>query len=150
MKNFRFNLSTVLQVRSETENAAHRELLKAQIHLQEMFHRLSQLENEYYRLVEGFNRMQKEKFSSEEMGLYYQCFYRVEHQISLQIEDVVKAQNRVEDKRQLVVKAMQQKKILENLKNKKMTDWQTEWQKREMTFFDEVSTTQYTRKEDKE
>lgn len=145
MKKFKFNLSTLLQVRGEAENEAHRELLKAHIHLKKMLKSIEDLETEYILLNEEVERKQKKAFSAEKLSDQHDYLMKLEQRIKLQVEEVVKAQINLEEKRLLVVQAIQKKKTIENLQDKQYAVWENEYLIKEAAFFDEVSTIYFIR-----
>ena len=146
MKKFQFNLSTLLQVRNEALNAAHRDLQEAHIHLKNMLKKIEELEREYILLTEDIQRKQKEKFFASELADQHDYLIRLELRIKLQVEEVVKAQINVEDRRLLIVQAMQRKKTIENLRDKQYTAWETKAIIAEAVFFDEVSSIYHRRR----
>lgn len=148
MKKFEFNLSTLLQVRTEGLNEAHLDLMRAHHHLQNMLNSIESLEKEYYILNEKIERTVKANLAVEAIAIEHEYLQKLEKRIKMQIEEVVKAQNKVEDKRQAVMRALQLKKIIENLYEKQNDIWTREYQLRESAFFDEISSIHWIRQKE--
>jgi flagellar FliJ protein len=146
MKKFEFHLKTLMKVRHEAEREAYRNLMAAHVHLKNMLKIIESLEREYLTLNEDIERPKKNTFSAQEIAEQHGYMLKMEERIKIHIEEVVKAQYKVEDMRQAVMRAMQQKKMLENLYEKQYESWIREYLINEVGFFDEVSSIRHSSK----
>lgn len=149
MKKFQFSLSTLLNVRRLKEEIAQKNLLESQILLQKEMTTLEEFLQAYYGTKNEIRKIQKSMSHPEEFTRLYEYLADMKKRIKAQQILVETAKMNVELKRQDVIRAMQQRKIIENLREKKFSEWENEFFDLERKAFDELATMQYGRKKSK-
>jgi flagellar FliJ protein len=149
MKKFRFSLSTLLQVRKQAEEIAHKNLLEAHLLLQRQLAGLSELHQEQDKIIRELRRLQRSDPNPEKIISLNNYMQSIEAKIERQLSSVKQATFFVELQRQEVIKAMQKRKIIENLKDKRYSEWEEELFDKERADQDELSTMRYSRSKSK-
>lgn len=145
MKKFRFNMKTLLMVRQQQEEAAQREVMLARQKLQKIVEILEELKRECDHLEQDLREKQASPHSIHEYKDHFLYFQFLREKIAQQQDDVLQAQNAVEVKREAVTKAMQNKKVIEKIKDKQYTSWKDHYQKMEAKLLDELATLRHIR-----
>ena len=109
-----FRLEQVLHYRQHLEDLALMDLTQAQEHLQEEIVQLRLLETRHEQVSEHL-RADSEHTASLR-GLYQDYLYRLQEEMALQRDRICHQESVVEEKRQQVVDAMKQRKVIETLK----------------------------------
>lgn len=146
MKKFRFSLSALLNVRRLKEEIAQKNLLESQLSLQKEMAALEALKKEYQGLQQEIRQVQKIMRYTQPLAQRQEFLNVIKERIKEQLNIVEFAKSNVEMKRREVVRAMQQRKIIENLREKKFSEWETEFYDQERKTFDELATMQFGRK----
>jgi len=146
MKKFQFSLSALLDVRRLKEEIAQKNLLETKLVLQREMAALEALQQEYHAAQERIRKTQKKMRSPEPLARLYEYSDDIKKRIKAQQKLVEVAKSNVELKRKDVVYSMQQRKIIENLRDKKLSEWEAEFIDMERKTFDELSTMRYGRK----
>lgn len=143
----RFRLQSVLSYRKQLEEALQLELARLE---QELRRERSALEN-----LEAHKEMQMEtilsyqtapRLDARQIANAYSYLERVEWSIQRQLELLSSLASQVERKRGEVMAAMQERKVLENLKEREDRRF-LEWLNRvEASIVDEIATTQHSRR----
>lgn len=150
MKKFQFLLQTLLEVRQQKETVAYTDLMEAQLVLQRMIKIHRDLENELQQL-NGFIEEKKIKsIPAAELASDIEYGLLLNKKIIHQQDIINKTLDFVENKRQSLIDAMQRRKIIENLREKRHSEWESEFQSVEKTFFDELATIRFVRKSAKQ
>lgn len=150
MKKFQFLLQTLLEVRQQKETVAYTDLMEAQLVLQRMIKLHRDLENELQQL-NGFIEEKKIKsIPAAELASDIEYGLLLNKKIIHQQDIINKTLDFVENKRQSLIDAMQRRKIIENLREKRHSEWESEFQSVEKTFFDELATIRFVRKSAKQ
>ena len=143
----RFRLQPVLNYRQDIEDALQLELGRLLQEEQEARARLEELRAESERSMVELSAIQSAPridVPAIQQGYYYLEALQgvIEHQVVV----VNEATERVEAKRRELVKAMQDRKVLEKLKEKYQREY-ADWVRRvEQTLADDVVTTRYNRR----
>lgn len=149
MKKFRFNMKTLLIMRKQEEDAAKKEVVLARMQLKKILEILQELQSECNLLEEDLRRRQRSKQSVCAFHDYFLYLDFLRRKIVRRQDDVLEAQNIVEEKRKAAKKSMQKKKILENIKDKKYAEWNDHYRRLETKILDELATIKYIREEGK-
>jgi flagellar FliJ protein len=144
---FIFKLEPLLRHRKRIEEKIQIELAdlktaygKAQKRLDSLHHAKSRNEEEI------LNKYKKGKTSLSEIILYVYYINKLKKDIKQQREVVKKLEERIEDKRKELLKASQERKIIEKLKENSENDYIRSILRKERIFLDEIAANQYTRK----
>jgi flagellar FliJ protein len=147
MKKFRFPLQALLEVKSRKEDEKKRELAQVNARLLEEQNELQEIENQWNRLQEE-ERMRRQKGSSAEaMGRAVQYRIYLEQKGIAQdgvIRNVLAAR---EEKRQELVKASQEKKALENIRDRRQETWKQDYNRQQTKVLDDLCQIQFVRKQ---
>jgi flagellar FliJ protein len=144
MKKFQFSLSTLLQVRSQQEEIAHKNLLDSHLVLNKMNHQLIELFQELEKIQTQILQKQCNQFPAD-LSEYYLYLEMLKKKIARQKNLVDEAEVSLERRRKEVVRAMQRRKIIENLRDKKYSEWETTNFNSERSSLDELSTMRYSK-----
>lgn len=139
MASKRFELEQVLKYRTEVERTRKQEFAVAKQNLEHACERLSQEEL----LVEGISKefcnRQGEMDSIEDIRMYSDFFVRKREEIKDHKEQVDHLGHVVNDRREILLDASKDKKVLESLKGKKAKEFKMAMDKKEQEFMDEIA-----------
>jgi flagellar FliJ protein len=145
MKKFKFKLETVLKVKIRIEDLRKIELREAEFRREKARIELCRWQEE----VEVNIRLYREKFrqriNPEEANNYHQYLTWLNHQLDLAAMQLKLCEREVAERRQKLVEASKEKKILEKLKEKAYQNYQAEQLKAEIEFLDELGTGRFIR-----
>ena len=139
MQRFSFRLQTVANLREKEENLRKEELAEARRHLLTEEEHLSNLYEKKRLYQSQLFFSQGEKLDLPGIALLYAYLDDLERQITLQGKRVEQAEAEVENRRQILVKASQNRKILEKLREKRYLDYRHEANRQEQIFLDEIA-----------
>lgn len=145
MKGFKFKLLPVLKYREFTEERAKQNLASLKRNLAENRRRQQELQKtrDYYKNI--LDQMKAKSFNIREIAEYQAYLERVD----LWIEKREKEQGEIESQIRIAIqglgKASQEKKIIENLKDKAFSLYKGEIEKIENNFLDEIGVLQSAR-----
>ena len=132
-------------VRKQQEEAAQRDVTQARQKLRNITEILEELERECDFLEQDLRAKQSSPHSVHEYNDHFLYFQLLREKIAQQQDDILQAQNAVEEKRQAVTKAMQKKKVIEKIKEKQYTSWKDNYQQMEAKLLDELATLRHIR-----
>jgi flagellar FliJ protein len=135
----KFELEQVLNYRREIEKVRKLDFVSAKQELEHANEVLNQQESHVDKLTKEFSTRQKELNSIEEMRRYVDFFARKREDIKNQKERIDQLGSIMSDKRDDLLDATRDKKVLESLKEKKAREFQLEMAQKERTFLDEIS-----------
>lgn len=141
-----FELEQVLKYRLEMERARKQEFAAAKKELDQASDLLKQQEVEAQGAAEEFSQRQSEFSSVEEMQRYAYYFERKREDIKRQKERVDQLGVVLDERREVLLDAAKDKKVLESLKEKKAREFRIERDQKEQGFMDEIA----VQKKDKE
>lgn len=138
-----FPLESVLNHRKSVEEGFQKELgiLNTALDAENRAHRLLKEKRRHY--SEEHRRRQKEKITVSESGLYINYIQRLEKEIKVQQNKIAEIEKQVEVKRDELLAAMKNRKILEKLKQKKKDCYSQTMNRKERIFMDEMGTVRY-------
>jgi flagellar FliJ protein len=134
-----FNLERVLHYRRETEKLRKMELALAKRDYELAEDRLRREEEAMERLNLEFMSKQIEGISAYEMQLYADFFRKKKVDILQQREEVTELDRKVVEKNDHLVEAATEKKIMEQLKQKRIEAQEKEMAIKEQAFLDEIA-----------
>ena len=147
MKKFLFSLSTLLQVRRQKEKIAQKNLLEAHLVLRKVSGVLKKLEGELDNIKNQISRAQNEKQHPAQFIPYYDFMESIKKKITRQKIIVREAGISIDRQRNELIKVMQKRKIIENLSDKKYSEWNATFFKTERAALDEMATMRYSRRQ---
>lgn len=145
MKKFRFSLETLLELRQNQENLAYKALLEAQLVLTKSLSSLEELEKEKKDLEKEIQKEQMAPSSAATLADQYEFYRTIEKRIEYQKSLVREARQEMDNQRQALAIAIQKRKMMENLQEKKFSEWEYNLQEQERAFFDELATMRFLR-----
>ncbi|MGE0157009.1 MAG: flagellar export protein FliJ [Geobacter sp.] len=134
-----FELHQVLNYRTDLERLRKQEFAAARQDLDQASDKLEQQRNEAAALARDFAERNGQLNSVVELQLYADFFTRKREEIKEQQERVTALDRILEDRRDDLVQATKDKKVLEALKEKKMQAFRQEMQRKERDFLDETA-----------
>jgi len=142
MAKFQFHLEPVLKQRADREAAAEQALALAR---KEYYRRLALLKNtrECLRALESAQINQLDIFDVRQLFCYHRS---LNERIKTQENDVKNAALTVEQKRDRVVQARQDRQVIEKLKERYLQNYKREMAIREQKVVDELSLNTYQRR----
>jgi flagellar FliJ protein len=135
----KFELEQVLSYRREIEKVRKLDFVSAKLELEHANDVLNQQESHVDELTKEFCTRQTELNSIEEMRRYADFFARKREDIKNQKERIDQLGSVMNDKRDNLVDATRDKKVLESLKEKKAQEFRLEMAQKERAFLDEIS-----------
>jgi flagellar FliJ protein len=134
-----FELHQVLNYRSDLERLRKQEFAAARQDLDQASDKLEQQRSEAAVLARDFAERNGQLNSVVELQLYADFFARKREEIKQQQERVTALDRVLESRRDELVQATKDKKVLEVLKEKKTQQFRQEMQRKERDFLDETA-----------
>lgn len=138
MAKFNFKLQSLLNVKEQLENNLKNMLGKAVMELQKRLDRLSELEKEKEGVIRKINSGAEGGITVAKLKKYNSYLSYVNEKIDFQKEKVNEQQKVVDKYREELVKAMQERKMFEKLKEKKFEEFLKEEEHKEQRIIDET------------
>lgn len=143
MKKFRSRLTTFLKIKQEREETARKNFFSLLHQLQEMGRQEKEFDDE----ILSFSQENKEKsLSMEEIKGTAEYITLLQNKKKYLYKLIKKKEQEVEEARLEFIKSTKEKKVIENIEDKKKNIWRKEGEKQEDNFFDEISTTRFLKK----
>lgn len=136
---FRFNLQQILNFRRQNEESKEFELAQANRVLQQEEDRLAFFTDRRDLYQQELLDRQKEGVSPAELALYTAYMAFLKEKIEWQMEAVATARKQVEEKKEELLAARKDRKILDRLRSKKYEAYLADSRKDEMKHLDEVA-----------
>ena len=137
MAKFNFRLQPLLSVKSQQEDNQKNELGKAMRKLEKEKSTLRSLESEEVKLIKEFNEKSK-KSTVEKLIKFNEYLSFLNSKIKQQKENVNCAARNVDKVREELIRIVKERKILDNLKDKKHEQFLLEQKKEEQRLNDEI------------
>jgi flagellar FliJ protein len=134
-----FKLEQVLNYRCEIEKMRKQEFASAKRDFEHASDRLRREKERVENLSEEFCHRQGELESIQEMRMYVDFFARKRDDIKNQKEQLDQLGSIVNDRRDFLLAATKDKKVLESLKEQKAKEFKRMMDQKEQTFLDEIS-----------
>jgi len=143
MKQFRFPLQQVLEVRENIEKQRQGEFVVAGQNVTEA----EQVFEEMLRLqknsIVSYREQQMLNISPVESSQYFDYFCNIELQMIQQLQTITELKQEEEQKREKLLEASQDKLVIEELEKKEKEQYRRLFQKREQINIDDISTITY-------
>lgn len=139
MHKFAFRLESVLNLKAQMEDNAKNNLARATKELEDQKAYLSELKNINDSSMNSLTKEVDGGTSVFRVRLYNNYFSLMKEKIINQKENVNIAQHNVDKNRESLIKAMQERKVLEKLKEKKFKEYVKEQNKEEQLRIDELN-----------
>lgn len=134
-----FKLQQVLSYRGEIEKLRKQEFASAKQGLDQAYDELTRDEDKVNCLTEEFCNRQQELDCIDEMRMYSDFFARKREEIKNQKSRVEELDRVMNERRDDLIEATKDKKVLESLKQKKADELRQEMKQKENDFLDEIS-----------
>ena len=134
-----FKLQTLLDYRKRVSDKAHEALMAAMEERDVLAASRETEENEVNRLCRELEAEKSRDISVPEMMLYEQCISAKKRHVRDLDQQLTRAEAKIREKRQELVKARQKKRVLEILKEKRETAERSKREHQEKMLIDEVA-----------
>ena len=135
----KFELEQVLGYRREMEKLRIQEFATSRLHLEQAHDHLRREEEQVGELSEEFRNRQQEIGCIDEIRMYSDFFKRKRGEINNQKERVGQLDIVMNERREDLLEASKDKKMLESLKERKTREFRIEMGQKERKFLDEIS-----------
>lgn len=135
----KFELEQVLGYRCEMEKLRIQQYAASRLNLEQANDDLRRDEEQVDELSEEFRCRQQEIGCIDEMRMYSDFFYRKREKIKNQKERVVQLDIVMNERREDLLEASKDKKVLESLKERKAREFRLEMEQKDRKFLDEIS-----------
>ncbi|HEX2927669.1 MAG TPA: flagellar export protein FliJ [Ruminiclostridium sp.] len=139
MQKFEFRLESVRNLKFQMEDNAKNNLALATKELEKQKEYLNGLQYANETSIQEFNTEVDKGISINQIKIYNNYFASMKQKITNQKEYVNKARRHVDIKRESLVKAVQERKILDKLREKKHEEFLKEQGKAEQILIDELN-----------
>jgi flagellar FliJ protein len=138
MANFIFRLQPVLNVKIQMEDSLKNELGKATQRLEAEARLLQRLETARDMHTSQMNEKSEKGSNIKELRDYSSYIFYIDSQISIQKDNVNSARENVDKHREMLIKAVQEKEMLQKLRDRQLEIWQKEQLRLEQGITDEI------------
>jgi flagellar FliJ protein len=138
MANFIFRLQPVLNVKIQMEDSLKNELGKATQRLETEARLLQRLETARDMHTSQMNEKSEKGSNIKELRDYSSYIFYIDSQISIQKDNVNSARENVDKYREMLIKAVQEKEMLQKLRDRQLEIWQKEQLRLEQGITDEI------------
>ncbi len=139
MQKFGFRLESVLKLRTQIEDNAKNSLARAARELEYQKECLNEMQDVKEASMNSLSSAVDQGIPVYQVKNYNSFFALMKNKIIFQKENVNNAQNDVDINRGVLIKAMQERKIIEKLKEKKYEEFLKEENKSEQLLIDELN-----------
>ncbi|MDQ5988342.1 MAG: hypothetical protein CSYNP_04102 [Syntrophus sp. SKADARSKE-3] len=136
---FRFRLESVLNARRAHEDKLLREFSEKSRELEKAKQALEALIAERMESIDRLKKIQDQTVAAAEIGMYTSYIDALQGRVEHQQKVVAKAEEALEAKRQEVLEAVKNRKIMENLKERHRLEYETSMDHKERKVLDEIS-----------
>ncbi len=141
----KFKLQSVLDYRSLREDLARQQLAGAVQRESELLTRLVREQESLEYLQADFDERQRQGMAPHEFALHSDHISYKVKVVAEALEEWEAAREEVEERRRTLGEASQEKKLLEKVKERQLSEWDAEQRRREMVFLDEIAVQHYKR-----
>jgi flagellar protein FliJ len=136
---YRFSLETVLTHRKHAEDALRKELAQIQSALREAEQKMAGLDETITENLATIYGKQRDGASVTDITLYDNYIKLLSRERGRQVQRIRQMEHRLVQKRDVVVEAMKERKILERLKEKELEAYQKELERKERILMSEIA-----------
>ncbi len=144
---FHFRLEALLQHRIRQEDLAKERLREAQMEMDLQRRKLSYLQQKEQQAKRDLSEQKRSATRISDIQLSYTLLQQLGQQLMQNQAILQQSYLKVEERRHAVLEAMKQRKIIENLKERRQQEWEYQAESLEWSLFDELATQSYRRKE---
>ncbi len=145
MKKFQFKLETVLKVKTRVEDLRKQELREAEFRREKARLELSRWQEEVEVNIQLYREKFQQRIDPEEANNYHHYLKWLNLQVDLALLKLQECEREVAVRRERLIEASKEKKILEKLKEKAYQEYQAEQLSAEIQFLDELGTGRFIR-----
>lgn len=145
MKGFNFKLENILKVKTLREDLAKAELANLQTQYKNEENNLYNMQNCYLNYQNQLIEKQQGQITIQEISLYKSYFNKAANEISKQQVLLIDLEGQVNKQREKLVDSIKERKILENLRQKKYQEYRKIVLGKEQNFLDEIATNNFIR-----
>ncbi len=146
MKKFEFRLQRVLEIKEEIEKQKEREFGEAQKVVLDIIYNIEVMNRQYHQCCEEIEqKTSQEHVDTIEMQNYYCYIRKIKNDTEQLYEKKRKAEAEVERRRVVLIEASKDRKVLENLKERKINLYQEELNRFEQNVIDEIASNKFAR-----
>lgn len=142
-----FTMHAVLKYRQQLEDVARQRLYQAMEEEVRMQKELLQINEELTDLYRGLQKDKEQGTTVDRLILFDHRIEVVQEQVVLRQTELKKQQVQVANKRQLLVKASKDRKIMEKLREQQNAAYAQYLEKKETIMLDEIAVLSYARKQ---
>ncbi len=147
MKQFQFRLQKVMELKEEIEKQRMMELGEANQAVAHEEQKLCDLHQRDEKCrIQIQEKESKDFIDPVEIDLYYRYLKQLETAMGVQEYRIERAKAVAEKKRQVLLTATKERKILEKLKERKLSDFTLDLARREQFVLDDLANTAYVRR----
>jgi len=139
MKRFNFRLQRVLEIKEILEEVKRRDFLAAGYEHRKKVDALREFYGTLARYQTALHVLEKKGITAQHFNLYYRFFDALIRRIEFQKGLIETARQEMEKRREYLLGAVKERKILENLRQKKYTQYLYETDKEEQYHHDDIS-----------
>ncbi|CQR71483.1 Flagellar FliJ protein [Sporomusa ovata DSM 2662] len=150
MKKFRFRLETLLKFRKMEEEQAQLKLTEASIRLYKEQELLNQLQNNLVVSLDLLSQEQSGSPTIETLKTFGYYIDKIKSEIIHQQEQVANAETYRQECLVVLEAAMKQRKLVDNLREKRLEQYHTELLQEEQKLLDELGTQAFMRNKESE
>jgi flagellar FliJ protein len=145
MPGFKFRLQTVLNIKMQKENSLKNELGKAMQRLEVEKKNLSSIIIEMENCIDNFNSESSKGVTVDRLREFSAYIPVLKEHVQIQKERVKYAEQDVDNIRVILIKAVQEREILDKLKEKQYKEYMEEQVKKEQKVVDEIVSYKYSK-----
>lgn len=146
MAKFIFKFQPILDLKTQMEDSLKNELGKAIRRLEQEKTILKSIESERENCINEFNKKSSTGIKVEKIKEYTHYISHLKEQINKQKEKVKEAQDNVDNYREQLIKVVQEREMLDKLKEKKLQEYMKEQLQLEQKINDEIVSFKYSKK----
>ena len=143
---FQFKFEPILNYRKQIEDTCQQELARSKKKWEKEREKLEKYYELWEKCIEEWRRIQKDSVSVLEVDLYQKYMVRLKREVREQTERVKSCFKKMEKKRDELLNARKDKKIMEKLEEYHFVEYNKDMSKREKKFLDEVATQRFNLK----
>jgi flagellar FliJ protein len=138
MKKFKFSLEALLNHRIRKEQELQKEVSLCEYEVINEKSILLQIKHDITKTYDELNYKQTNRMEISEHIRYINFINRLNNSILIQEDKITKVENKFILKREELIEAVKKRKVVDNLKEKKLLAYKDEQQKEEQNFMNEV------------
>jgi flagellar FliJ protein len=145
MRRFRFRLETLLRVREQKEKMKQREFAEEVRKVTEVKNEISDIETAADAALDELGKKAKIEFDPREVVDYYRYIFNMQRYSASRNRVLDEMMVEYEKKREELVAASREKRVMENLKDRHFKTWKREATREDQRIMDEIAGTNAAR-----